>query len=286
MSIEAIQPKNPLPRLSCESISVAICISCYLLFTDQSDTMQCKKCLLEIDGGICLFTVCGWRCRQPFHGACANLPETAADTLRCRNVLWVCDDCMTEFRSTRDKLYEECPHVAEEPATTAQEISELKAKVAEISETLSLIAPHRIPSTAYDELHSTPVSHFALLDGTRIPEQGSRLTETTADGISISTAQVESRTEFVLFLSNIDFRTTEDDIRMLVCQSLGISEPHQFQVRKLVSKWRTFVERDSISFKIVLDIVYKAAAMNPGTWPRGVRFREFVQRCSTWKPKR
>lgn len=242
-------------------------------------TMQCNKCSLDINKGE-LYAICEWRCGKSFHAKCSNLSEDAAYTVQRKNIMWMCDDCVVDFRRTRDKLNETSLEVVDEPSTTEQEISDLKAQVAEISEVLSTLTSQRISSGTYDQLHSTPVSSLSLLDGTRVLEHEGSFIETAASG----NVTQRSQNKFSLFLTNIDFHTTENDIRVLASQSLGIVEPNRLRVRKLVPRWRSYEETDSISFKVILDTEFKAVAMDPSTWPRGVKYREFVERCNTWKP--
>ena len=49
-------------------------------------------------------------------------------------------------------------------------------------------------------------------------------------------------------------------------------------------KWKNAITIDYVSFKVVLDCNLKTNAMTASTWPRRVKFREFVNRQSTWRP--
>lgn len=94
----------------------------------------------------------------------------------------------------------------------------------------------------------------------------------------------ECNDTFALFLTNIECHTTEDDISRLVCESLDIANMKNVKVRKLVPKGKTNDELVFVSFKVGLEAELKTIALKPSTWPRGIKYREFVSRNVTWKP--
>lgn len=151
-------------------------------------------------------------------------------------------------------------------------------------ETLALSVPKPLPSpeNTYRLRHSTPVSSPCLRGGTNCAY------ECFQTDISESNEQ-HSRSEmsktFELFLTNIDKYVTENEISLMVSRCLGINSTNIFDVKKLVSNSRDFCKLDYVSFKIALDEHQRTLAMNESTWPKGVKFREFVNRHSnTWKP--
>lgn len=89
---------------------------------------------------------------------------------------------------------------------------------------------------------------------------------------------------FPLFLTNIDGCVTEEQISCLVSHSLGAEENSLIVVKKLVPKWKADIP-DYAYFKVLVDVKYRRAALQAGTWPAGIKYREFFERPRiTWKP--
>lgn len=243
--------------------------------------MPCKKCSLPIDPENELFTRCSGRCSQPFHALCVE--DFSADTaraLKCRNLIWLCDDCLVEFGSNRYREVDEDPHQQQ----LMNEITELKVQVAEISGMLSDVQLTRSTEGECSRnfvKHSTPVSNKSPNSTTmhalihRPPSQGEKNECSTID---------DGRS-FSLMLSNINNRVTDGEINQLVSRSLGTAESDIVKVTKLVPRWKDCEELEYVSFKVVLDRKWKNAALNASTWPKQVRYREFVdRRAVAWSP--
>ena len=239
--------------------------------------MNCKKCSKSIDKGE-MYTVCEGKCANRFHATCVGVDKDQWNAL-ANNIIWLCDCCMDDFCKYRDR---QAPHVRD--TTTAvrsvdEEISELKTKVATILETLATITIPTTPSTKKrDHCHSTPVTSAPCLRG------GTNVDVCESDDQLSQIHPLGSNT-FDLFLTNIDPLVTEHEISSLVCRCLGMNSTDSFEVIRLVSKRRDYTKLDYISFKLVLNENCRALAMNDRTWPKGVKFREFLNRHNeTWKP--
>lgn len=248
----------------------------------------CAKCSLSIDHKADRFIFCEGYCSNFYHCHCVNLSEREV-TVLSTNYIWLCDECLDLFQRMRDERDKgenmgpatshaavNCP--VDERSMKA-EINELKDAVADIMKTLARLGP---TETTVDRplLHSTPVStSLSLQDGTST--SGVILN----NGESSKQGTIDDR--FSLFLTNIDASTTEDDIHRLVARALGTGSqyPECIDVVKLMSHLRNCRTIDYVSFKVILDNRWKSKAMSPSTWPKGIRFREFVNRHSvTWKP--
>lgn len=71
----------------------------------------------------------------------------------------------------------------------------------------------------------------------------------------------------------------------MVSDSLCAPEEECSTITKLVPKTKNLKDLDYISFKIVLSSKWKEPALTAATWPKGVKFREFInRRGDTWKP--
>lgn len=240
--------------------------------------MPCKKCSHPIDAKTDTFTVCQGRCSKTFHAHCVGL---TADTVRalCKNVIWLCDDCLVEFGSVRYREKNECME-QQQPPHIIKDVAELKTQVARIIEMLS--EAKQKPSTENISFirHSTPVS-----------SEPSTKISSCSDSSSFSPSRKDDHStivrdhSFSLVLSNIDNRVTDHEIGLLVSQSLGTKESDNVRVTKLVPRWKVCEEMDYVSFKVVLDEKWRDAALSVSTWPQQIRYREFVnRRAVTWHP--
>lgn len=245
----------------------------------------CKKCSLSIEPNVELYTVCEGACACFFHAVCVSLSETDLSVLSS-NIVWMCDKCIASFRRVRDGVKPVNPmNTANDDMNNTSiedEVKELQSKVAGIIDTLAKMVSNS-SSTEPPLLHSTPVSSSTLLNGTN-----------TCGTYGENNKTVRQRrctisdNKFSLLLSNIDASVVEDDIHRMVSQALGMDTlyPDCIDVVKLVSIWKNHLTMDYVSFKIIMHELWKTKAMNPSTWPKNIKFREFVNRHNdTWKPE-
>lgn len=249
----------------------------------------CRKCSLSIDPNADLYTVCEGDCACFFHAACVCLSEKDLCVLSS-NIVWMCDDCMGRFRRVRDGVASDVPDDTTanneiNKSSIEDEVKELKNTVAGIIETLSKMVPAASTNDP-PPVHSTPVSSFTLLNGTNACGTSMEDNESASESVRQRRRTIDDQ-HFSLLLTNIDASVVEDDIHGMVSQALGIGEhdPECIDIVKLVSNWKSQKILDYVSFKIVLHKRWKLKAMNPSTWPKSVKFREFINRHNdTWKP--
>lgn len=161
--------------------------------------------------------------------------------------------------------------------TSKQIIVELQNQVSGILTTLAEITsklnsmPTQLPS------HQTlPVSSSTLLEGSNCNYECFGENHTSSG---------ENNENFALYLTNIDSSVSESDINLMVSRCLEVSNEDCIDVKKLVPKWVDCSKLDFVSFKVVLHEKWKLQSLVASTWPRGVKFREFVNRFDhTWKP--
>lgn len=258
--------------------------------------MQCNTCSHIIDRKAERYTVCEGKCAKRYHAACVGLTDETMRALFSKNVLWMCDECLLDFCNSRDadeNNVEADPRA--DPCCSHQsvcetQIEELKLKVTEIMETLATMIPARTQlqperhSRQHVEQHSTPVSPSPIHNGHLFHGTKERsVCDTMSDNLSL--AQNDHVDTFSLFVTNIDRNTTELDIENLVCECLETVDRTKVRVRRLVSKQREH-DCDFVSYKIDLDRKWRSLAMKPSTWPSNIKFREFENRCTFWKPYR
>lgn len=244
--------------------------------------MHCQSCSNLICVKTEVFTKCQGKCAKAFHAHCVGLAENTMQALQCRNVIWLCDDCLIVFGATR---YQESKQCLDESTEIMKEVKDLKSQVAEINKVLSESLQKPLDAeleSLYLRKSSTPVSSPKPLEAT--VSSNNRHCDNSCH--SSRRRNYSSRDQsFSLLLSNVHNRVTEHDISLLVSKSLGLTDLDDCKVTKLVSKWKACEEMDYISFKVVLDVKWKSTAMCDTTWPRQILYREFIRHHNdTWYP--
>lgn len=175
--------------------------------------------------------------------------------------------------------FREMPATPVENKTSLEaDVKELKQTVASIVDSISKMGP-LANVTAPFAMHSTPIASSKLMDGTN---DTYNTNENECSVLLPNTLEPET---FALFLTNIDKRATEYDVSQMVLRSLGAAESDYIDVVKLVPRWKDFNSLDFVSFKIVLNENWKAKAMTASTWPKGIKFRKFINKQNeTWRP--
>lgn len=195
------------------------------------------------------------------------------------NLIWMCVCCMANFNSTKNGSSSETS-TAEPTKSIEADVSELKIAVARITDTIASMTktiPTISPTNNTEQVRQvhSPPDPITLLNGTA----SSGDTTTTEESLHTTDGDC-----FSLLPTNIDSSATECDVQWMVSHAIGLTTPEHLDVTKLVSKWKTRCNLDFISFKVVLPSKHKFRALNPATWPKNVRFREFVRITDTWKP--
>lgn len=130
----------------------------------------CQKCSLSINFKACLYTVCEGECAGFFHASCVGLSEDALCVLSSINIIWMCDECLSQFRRLRDGIHchpdNDATNVKavgdevkllKKVKAVADEVKLLKKVVAGIQHTLSSIVKETSKNDK-SPLHSTPIS--------------------------------------------------------------------------------------------------------------------------------
>lgn len=231
---------------------------------------------------------------QTFHGACVGLTKENICSIN-GNVIWLCDDCLSAFYDHQKKLWmTEDPPADDAPQKLYETVADLTDKIANIEKMLSAMSTVNessiSPSNSSVPQHSTPIRQAKLRNGSRRNETNCSIQNCLPrpQRSSDSSCSVRhSEDSFSLFLTNIDGQVTEEEINVLVAESLGVEGSQSFHVKKLVPKWMKDDSLDYASFKVTVDPKFKSAMLQESTWPTGIKYREFIERPrNTWKPCR
>lgn len=254
--------------------------------------MECPKCSLPVNCKDDVYTVCEGTCVRAFHAECVGLSEASVNCLK-KNIIWLCDECLAVFyeqwklkspvvpsRITNSGSSKTDPDLAEE-------LTDIKGKIANIMETLSAISETQKQSIQCTPCHSTPINSPKLHEGSSGAnhDNSHSAIEHSSSSAASSRNSRNSDGTFSLFLTNIDSHVNEEEINIMVSRSLGVQENEAIYVKKLVPKWKANDTLDYISFKVLIDDKFKRTALRADTWPAGITYREFVERPrNTWKP--
>lgn len=246
--------------------------------------MSCPKCELPVNCKTDLFVVCEGKCYSTFHAACVGLSETSVCCLQ-KNVIWLCDDCLSDFHRSQRKQQSELDQQEDTVLRSVTgALNAISTKVAEIMQLIPMVNSIENPErTEIAPSHSTPIHSMLLQKGSKIDTSFCK-TRTSRMNLSATNSACRNEEMFSLFLSNIDEKVTEEEVSDLVSQSLGIDECSSINIVKLVPKWSTDF-RDYASFKVTLHDQYKNRALQASTWPTGIMYRKFYEKPrNTWRP--
>lgn len=241
--------------------------------------MSCEKCSLSISVANELFTVCEGKCAKYFHADCVGVTESALCTLSS-NIIWICNTCMVWLCRARENVNVDVATNTPPARSLGDEIDELKCTVSEMANTLAKVIQQTESAALYR--HSTPVSSPKALDGSSLDEVACGLIQQESMQITSQTCESDY---FSLYLTNIDRCATENDISVMVSHSLNVPISCCTDVVKLVPRNKNTNTLDYVSFKVVLRVDLKPLALTASTWPKGMKYREFISRMNeTWKP--
>ena len=237
---------------------------------------KCGKCSSAI--GDAEYVFCSGFCDAicKYHTQCTGLTEEELAVCNnvCSNVFWMCERCRrlidnARFRSVINSL--DAVHYIQQKECN-NTINDLKETITHLNDSIgSLLELKKLETTSESKI-DVPANSGAPLSSTRI-ENPSEICN-------------EQRNEtFKLFLSNIDRRVTEADISELVSSRVGTRKT--LSVKRLVPAWQHLADVEYISFKVELDVCERKKALSPGTWPPGMRYREFRDRNRDvpWSPR-
>lgn len=228
---------------------------------------NCETCKIEIVAEDVVVS-CEGLCEDQryYHARCVGLSYDEGCACLHQNIFWMCDPCRDSIEKARfRKAFGEKQN---NEYATQDEIDCLKSEVNRISEVVSKMAtnittaPNQSTSTSTQcTYHHSPLSSTKLFANDPAPNE--------------SLLQ--------LYVSNIAPDVTENEVKQMVCESIGA--PNVLDVKCLVPPWKDVSTLNYVSFKVTVDAQFRESAFRISNWPSGVRLRQFRDYYnSVWRP--
>lgn len=200
------------------------------------------------------------------------------------------DNMQAKFKSTSTVIHRtiendsNTKHVSSIEPTDA--ISEIRTEIASIQNTLADLTAFRLSVLGTTTCNEQPLAHSSPVPSTSYSSThgccvGNR-TGAIPRQMSNASYHPSNNEKFWMFFSRVKNDVTEDEIRAMVAACLGTTD--LIIVQKLVSNWIDLAQLPYISFKVGIDVKFRDRAMLPSTWPSGIYYREFREKCFTWRP--
>ncbi|XP_053691532.1 uncharacterized protein LOC128740050 [Sabethes cyaneus] len=255
----------------------------------------CESCANNIEAGKNSMK-CGGFCSALFCAKCCGLnDEIYAAVVNKSNLFWMCNTC----KNLMDKARFRNALVSVEKANSEliaalkdqirndilQDIKEeirtnFKTLIDSVPKTPLALAPSPFPLNSAkrkrdrDDIEHSTTRPTKLLRGTGI---------CTSSTLSEPVSQADEK--FWLYLSGISPEAPDASVTNLVIEKLGTND---VAVVKLIPRGKDPRTLNFVSYKIGLPLTLKDKAMDSGTWPIGIVYREFedktVNRRVFWKP--
>lgn len=246
----------------------------------------CDKCKSTIRRNKGNWMACDGFCSKMFHTECISLTESDLMTCIARNIMWFCDECLPKLWEIKNRetvnSTKSIDVISRDTITSLEaQIEKLNADIANMNETLQDVISCSNTREGKSDARRTfcepnSMQQSNLLCGTK---------DSTPSFSNCSTSSPSCSTShcFWMYFTRIASFTSENDIRNLVRESLHCDG--RIFVRKLVPPWKDPATMDYVSFKVGIAENFKDMAMETSTWPKGLRFREFVNaENSLWAP--
>lgn len=164
---------------------------------------------------------------------------------------------------------------ASSDANEQDEIINLKSEMAKMNSTLDRLVD------AFTNNGST-ISNANDVDTQRqVSEAFAPLSSTRLHPIDSSPTGNDSSVS--LHVSNIANDISQTEVIDMIKDSIGAT--HISSIKLLVPPWKDLSALDYISFKVDVNVKFRDAALDPSSWPEGVRCREFRSRLTNaWRP--
>ena len=246
---------------------------------------QCAKLVKTEDE----FIRCMGFCDQVAHAKCAKLNSPFLKILSDRkNLFWMCDECvnlmkMTRFKNVVSSVGCAVSSISDDHAKAINDLTQavlvngkqMEQLSKKVNETVSTPLTSRIPPGEPPKKRrrdERPTVSKPLLGGTK--------SSTSKAVITVS----PPKEMFWLYLSRIHPSVKVEAVVDLVKDCLRSDD--QPKVIPLVKKDADITAMNFISYKVGMDKKYRESALDTGTWPRGILFREFegVGPKNLWAP--
>ncbi|XP_053686501.1 uncharacterized protein LOC128736042 [Sabethes cyaneus] len=205
-----------------------------------------------------------------------------------KNLLWMCDECVKLMQIPRFKT------VMSSVSSAVSSIEDShRVAISELKEAFSVNSKQMQQlSKKVTETASTPLSSKITLREPPLKRRREERMMTslppligTKSTTSLTVPTVPPPKElFWLYMSRFHPSVKSETVTELVRDCLQCEDP--IKVIPLLKKDADLNAMNFISFKIGLDKKYRSVALDPGTWPNGIAFREFdnPNSKSYWAP--
>lgn len=185
--------------------------------------------------------------RRQFHAKCVGLSYDEGCACLHANIFWMCDCCrdLIEKGRFRNAIKKETNYA------TQEELDCLKVDIERISTIISQMTSNCSAEPSTSKERRMESERF-------VDEHNSPLSSTK---ISATDHIVDNRDddEIQLYISNIANDVTEQEVKAMVCKSIGVSDVRS--IKPLVPAWKDTSTLDYVSFKIVVDAHFHKSAL-------------------------
>lgn len=246
----------------------------------------CDRCAKAIKRNDEVITCMGF-CDHIVHLRCANIDKNFAKSISdATNLYWMCDECaklmkLVRFRNAVSSVGDAICELTknQEVANTelknelvkhSQQIAHLSNRINSITPSMPISAERRAMKRRRIDNDNQPAKSF--VGGTRI-----------ADSNCVASVPVPI-TMFWVYLSRLHPSVNYEAVEKLARECL------QCEAAKAVPLVKQGTDVNSlnfISFKVGVDPKFRAVALDPSSWPKGILFREFEdsRRGNYWMPE-
>lgn len=240
-------------------------------------------------------------CNSVFHLKCVNANANMNTKLNkafvnivhdTPNLFWMCNECVKLMKCARFKPTVLSFGSAINSITERQEIAhdELRKELTKQGQQIEQLSK-RIASTptllgAGDRIRPPSLKRARQDEGASVnkPLVGGTKPVTDANSDANVLTVPEPTELFWLYLSRIHPSVKPESVEKLVKTSVLCEDP--VKVVPLVKKGTDTSRMSFISYKVGMAPTLRDVALNPGTWPSGILFREFEDLTkNTWQPR-
>lgn len=252
-------------------------------------TSACDRCAKTIKRTDEVITCMGF-CDHVVHLRCGSIDKTLNDSISdLPNLHWMCDECtklvkIARFRKTVSSLGHTITELTKYQETANAELKSVLAKhseqIAELSNRINVATPSLPASATSVNRRATKRRRTENDKPTVKPLIGG--TKSSVD-IGIATVQ-PPKPMFWIYLSRLHPSVKSESVEKLTMDCLNCDSAKAIP---LIKKGTDVNSLNFISFKVGVDPKYRAIAVDPSSWPKGILFREFEDNRaqSYWMPE-
>lgn len=232
----------------------------------------CSACKLEFRTEDIVVS-CDGQCedRRSFHAKCMGLSYDEGCACLHPSIFWMCDSCRDYIAKGRFRKTATDKNSNEYAAKSDFDI--LKTEVKLMSETLSKV-----------EKKLTAEPRTSIRHHENLPCPDNQSIPLASSSVYVSEMTANSCTDPInLYVTNIATDVTEDELKLMVCESIGAEEV--LSVKRLVPPWKNVSMLDYVSYKVSVEAKFRNSALKRSNWPREVWCREFRDYSNiAWRP--